>query len=208
MPPPPNAGVLTLDLALRPHELMAAWRPATRSLALVVREPVQKRRKVQARIGVLGLGVAATITGRAASARPGPLGYALELEPDVTRVRALERLVEVASGARVAYQPRAPRLLATVPAVVDGRAGPTYMATFSVSENGCGIAWSGPLPELGVPMEVHLGSGSLVASFCGEVCWTAPSGRAPTVGVQFAAGDRGTWAAILDGLKRSGAPPA
>jgi hypothetical protein len=208
MAPPSTVGVVALDLALRPHELVAAWRPPSRILSVVVREPVQKRQRVQARISLVGLGVAATITGRVMRARPHPVGVEVELEPDDIRLRAMERLVEVAGGERIAYQQRAPRLLASVPAVVQGLHGPTYMTTFSVSPNGCGLAWSGPMPDLGSPVEIRLGAGSVAASFCGEVCWTAPTGRAPTVGLQFAAGDRLTWAKILADLKRAGAPPA
>lgn len=208
MAPPPNAGVLVVDVPVRPAELLAAWQPATRRLTLPVREPLQLRQRVALRIGLVGLGVAATITGRVARARRKPDGLVVDLEPDDTRVRALERLVAVAAGERVAYQPRAPRYVAALPAVVYGGGGPTYMTTTAVSDNGCGLAWSGPLPDLGVPLEIRLGAGRDVATFCAEVCWTAPSGRAPSVGVLFAAGDKGAWARILADLKRSGAPPA
>lgn len=208
MAPPSSPGFVRLDLAVRPYELLAAWRPASRTLLLVVRETIRKRERIQARLTLLGVGAAATILGRAKDVRPHPLGAELELEPDDTRLRAIERLVELAGGERVAYQQRAPRLLAAVPAIVFGPCGPTYMKTFSVSTNGCGMTWSGPMPDIGTPMEVRLGAGKLVASFCGEVCWTAPQGRAPTVGLQFAAGDKRAWAKILAELHRAGAPPA
>lgn len=208
MVPPANADALVLDLSLRPYELLAAWRPGSRTLVLGVSQPALEGQRVVVGITVLGLGVAATITGRALVPRGHVLGFELELEPDATRLRALERLVEVAQGAPVAYRTRAPRLLAEVPAVVIGPRGPTRMTTFAISENGCGLAWTGPVPEVGVPMEIHLSAGSRVASFCGEVCWTAPSGRAPTVGVKFAAGDRTTWSRYFAELKAAGAPPA
>ena len=208
MASPANSDAVDLDLALRPYELLAAWRPETRTLVLVVRDAVQKRQRVQARLSVLGTGVSATITGRARGARTHPVGVEIELEPDDIRLRAMERLVEVAGGGRVAYQQRAPRLLASVPVVIQGPRGPTFMTTFSVSTNGCGLSWTGPLPDLGAPLDVRLGAGGQSASFCGEVCWTAPAGRAPTVGLRFAAGDRRTWAKILADLQRRGAPPA
>jgi hypothetical protein len=207
MPGFSTTGALTLDLALRPYELVAAWRPASRNLVLVVAEPVRVRQPVQARISVLGLGVGATILGRAAKASPHPFGVELELEPDPLRARTLERLVEVAAGARVAYQTRAPRYLAEVPAVVVGRED-TRLTTFAVSENGCGLSWSGPMPGVGTPLEIHLGSGDRVASFCGEVCWTSPPDRPATIGLRFAGGDRRTWRLIIEGLKSAGAPPA
>ena len=82
------------------------------------------------------------------------------------------------------------------------------MTTFSVSEGGCGLAWSGPVPSIGVPVDVRLGAGKLAASFRGEVCWTVQSGRTATVGVRFVAGARSTWAMMLTDVKHSGAPPA
>ncbi len=205
---PPNPAVIVIDFPLRPDELIAAWRSESRRLALTLRAPLPIRQRVQARISAVGLGVAATITGRVSSARRDPCGFRVELEPDVTRVLALERLVAVAKGAPVAYHPRAPRYLAAVPAVVQGLGGPTYMTTFAVSDNGCGLAWSGPIPPVGVPMEIRLGAGREVASFCAEVRWTAPSRSSPTVGVHFAAGERAAWARMLEALKRAGAPPA
>lgn len=207
MPPPPNAGLIAVEVPLRADEMLAAWRPDSRRLSLALREPLQSRQRIAARIRAVGLGVEATITGRIVTARRERDAFRIELEPDDTRIRALERLVAIAGGTRVAYQLRAPRLLAALPAVVYDHRGPTYMTTFAVSGNGCGLAWSGLIPEVGAPMEIRLGAGNRVASFCGEVCWTA-SGRAPTVGVRFAAGERAAWERIFAELKHAGAPPA
>lgn len=201
-----HADALTLDLALRPYELVAAWRPATRNLVLLVREPVEVRQPVRAHIRVLGHDVGATIVGRAARASPHPCGVELELEPDPLRARTLERLVEVvASGARVAYGPRAPRWLAEVPAFVYRLRQFRRTATFSVSEEGCGLRWTGAMPPVGAAVELHLGTGERFACFCGEVRWTTPAGRAPALGVRFDAGDRATWSAMLADLRRAGA---
>jgi hypothetical protein len=82
------------------------------------------------------------------------------------------------------------------------------MTTFSVSERGCGLAWSGPVPAVGTPVEVRLGAGNLAASFRGEVCWTAQCGRTATVGVRFLSGFTSAWAMTLTDLSRSGAPLA
>lgn len=207
MSPTPHAGVIAVDVPFRPDELVAAWRPESRRLVLPSRESLRLQQRVAARISV-GPGTAATITGRVASAsRHGSL-YRIELVPDDIRLRALERLLSIARGLAVQYQPRAPRFLATMPAVVHGPLERTYMNTFSVSEKGCGLAWSGPVPAVGVPVDVRLGAGSRAAIFQSVVCWTAQAGRTPTVGLRFLSGPTNAWAMMLSDVKRSGAPPA
>lgn len=209
MPTATVSHALTLDLALRPYELMAAWRPESRNLVLVVSEPVQVRQAVQARISVLGHDLGATILGRAASAVPHPMGVELELEPDPLRARTLERLVEaVASGGRAGFRARPPRWLAEIPAFVYRLGQSRRTVTFSVSERGCGLRWFGDMPPVGTALQLHVGAGDRVASFCGDVRWTAPLGRAPALGMELAAGDDATWAAILADVRRGGAPPA
>lgn len=209
MPFTPAAGVVSIDVSLRPDELVGAWRAESRRLFLSTREPIRSQQRVAARIGVAGRGVAVTITGRVASASRVEDHLRVELVPDDMRLRALERLVAIARGEPVEHQPRSPRLLATLPAVVHGPAGPTYMTTFSISENGCGLAWSGPAPAaVGAPLDVRLGAGSRAITFRSVVCWTARSGSTSTVGVRFVAGARHAWALMLDEARRLGALPA
>jgi PilZ domain len=208
MPPGPHAGVVPVDVPLRPDELVEAWRPDSRRLLLPTREPLRLQQKVAARISVVGLGVSATISGRVVSASRHGSHYRIELAPDEISVRAVERLLSVARGEPFDYPPRAPRFLAALPAVVSGPAGTTYMTTFSVSEKGCGLSWSGRLPAVGAPMDVRLGAGSRAASLRGVVCWTAQLGRTATVGVRFLAGARDVWGTLLTDVKSSGAPLA
>jgi hypothetical protein len=191
-----------------PDELVGAWRPDSRRLLLPTRERLRLQQRVAARISAVGRGVAATITGRVVSASPHGNLFRIELAPDETRLRAVERLLAVARGEAVNYQTRVPRFLATIPAVVTGPAGPTYMTTFSVSERGCGLAWSGPVPAVGVPVDVRLGAGTRATSFRSVVCWTAQSGRTSTVGVRFVAGPSSAWAMMLTDVRLSGAPLA
>jgi hypothetical protein len=206
--PPPPGGVVTVDVPLRPDELVGAWRPDSRRLMLPAREPLRLQQRVAARITAVGRGAAATITGRVVSASRHGDVYRIEVVPDEARLRAVERLLSIARGAAVEYQPRAPRFLAAMPAVVYGAGGPTYMTTFSVSERGCGLSWSGPVPEVGVGVDVRLGAGNRAAAFQSVVCWTARSGRTATVGVRFLAGAKNAWAMMLGDVKRSGAPLA
>jgi hypothetical protein len=140
--------------------------------------------------------------------RDGSL-YRVDVVPDDTRLLAVQQLLAAARGeAAVEYETRAPRFLATVPAVVHGPGGATYMNTFSVSEKGCALAWSGPVPAVGVPVDVRLGAGSRAANLRSVVCWTAKTGGTATVGLRFVAGAQNVWAMMLTDVKLSGAPPA
>jgi hypothetical protein len=197
-----------MDLALRPDELVAAWRQDTRRLQLAAPDKLAAQQRVAARITLAGRGFATTITGRVMSQTRHADGFRLELAPDDLRVRALERLLAIARGAPAGGPTRAPRFLATLPVVVLGPAGPTYMNTFSVSENGCGLSWCGPVPGIDAPMEVRLGAGSRAASFRGLVCYASSAGRAATVGVRFVAGHRTAWTQMLSDVQRAGAPLA
>jgi PilZ domain-containing protein len=208
MAPSPRSGVVSVDIPLQPDELLGAWRPDSRRLLLTTKEPLRLQQRVVARISAVGLNVAATITGRVVSAsRHGDL-YRIELVPDDIRMRAVERLLSVARGEAVDDRTRAPRFLASIPTIVYHAAGPTYMTTFSVSENGCGLSWSGTVPAIGTPMEIRLGAGTQAASFRAVVCWTAKAGRTAMVGLRFVEGERNTWVTMITDLKRSGAPLA
>jgi hypothetical protein len=197
-----------MDLALRPDELVAAWRPDTRRLQLVTPDQLALQQRVAARITLAGRGFATTITGRVMSQARHADGFRLELAPDDLRARALERLLAIARGATADGPTRAPRFLATLPAVVVGPAGPTYMNTFSVSENGCGLSWCGRVPAIDAAMDVRLGAGSRVASVRGVVCYASNAGRAATVGVRFVAGHRTAWTQMVSDVQRAGAPLA
>jgi hypothetical protein len=206
--PPPQPAVAHLALSLRPDELVAAWRPDVRRLSLPARVPLRPQQRVVATIALAGAGAGATIAGRVVSASRAAGGDRFELAPDDLRVKAVERLVALARGEVVDWAPRIPRYLATVPAVVQGPIAPTYMTTFSVSAKGCGLAWTGPLPAVGAPVDVRLGAGSGAARLRSVVCWTAQSGRAAMVGVRFVAGAQGAWETMVAELARSGAPAA
>jgi hypothetical protein len=198
-----------MDVRLRPDDLVVAWRADSRRLVLPTRGSLRTQQRVAARITVLDRGVAATITGRVASASRQENVHRIELAPDELRLRALERLLAIARGAMIEYRPRVPRYLVTIPAVVHGPAGPTYMTTISVSEGGCGLAWSGPVPAtLGARLDIRLGAGSRAVMFRSVVCWTARSGNTSTAGVRFVAGAKDAWAMLLGEAQRSGAPPA
>lgn len=209
MPSPPSPGAAHFDVPLRPSALLAAWHPTNRLLVVPVPERIPAAiRWIQLRISLVGLGAAATVTGRVAGTLIAPDASLVRVEPDAARLRALERLVAVAAaGAPVSYGAREPRVLVTVPAVVLTGAGPTYMCTVDVSANGCGLAWSGPAPAPGAQAAIRLGAGRAVAAVSCEVRWVQAVGRGSIVGMQVTGGDRDGWGRMHASLQRSGAPP-
>ena len=203
-----NAAWVRIDVELRPEELIAAWRTDSGRLLLNTPKPLRLQQRVVSRIALLGPGVAGTVAGRVVSSSPVGHAYRVELVPDEGRHLALQKLLAIARGEPVDFRNREPRFLASLPAVVQGAGGSSYRTTFSVSAKGCGLAWSGPVPAVGEPLHVRLGAGSRAPTFRGVVCWTAQSGRAPTVGVRFVEGPRSVWASMLTDVEGSGAPIA
>jgi hypothetical protein len=208
MPFAVDARLVAIEVPLRPEELIAAWRPDAARLVLPVAKPLRLQQRLAVRITLVGLDVAGTITGRVAATTTEGDVRRTELAPDEARVRAVEKLVAVARGEPVGYEPRAPRFLATIPAVVRGPGSATYMTTFSVSANGCGLAWTGAIPAVGTPLELRLGTGHGAVTFRGSVCWTSRTDHTATVGVRFAGGASHAWAAVVAEVRRSGALPS
>jgi hypothetical protein len=202
-----NTAWIRVDVSLRPDELVAAWRGDSGRLLLSVPQPLRIQQRVVSRITLLGLGVAGTVTGRVVSSSRSGDAHRVEVAPDETRRLALKKLLSIARGEPVDYQNREPRFLVSLPAVVQGPGGNSYRTTFSISAKGCGLAWSGPVPAVGEPLQVRLGAGSRAPTFRSVVCWTQ-STPVPTVGVRFVEGPRSVWASMLTDLEGSGAPIA
>jgi len=82
MSPVSTTGLARVAVSLRPEDLIAAWRPDAGCLVLTLGEPLRLQQRVVARVTVVGLGVAATVTGRVvSSSRHGDL-HRVEIAPD------------------------------------------------------------------------------------------------------------------------------
>lgn len=199
--------VAAVDLPLRPEGLLAAWRAAERVLSLHLAPTPSLPVRLEARIAVVGLGAAATITGRVVKARRSDARLVIEVSPDATRMMALDHLLKVAaSRTPVVYPPREERTLVTAPAVVLARSGPTFMFTVDVSRRGCALAWTAPLPLPGDRVGIRLGARNGDAAVVGRVRWVRPTGRAAVVGVHLEDGALDAWAGLHARLRASGAP--
>lgn len=189
------------ELAIGAHELPAAWRPADNRLIVTTRSPVVRGRRVVVRIeGVAG--VTSPLTGRVAGARPSAGGCVAEIEIDSDRRPLLRRVVKFLRGEAAAPRVRAPRYRLSIPVVVCSALGRTYMNTFSLSQGGCGLVWSGDRPRLGGGLHLRLGGGSKSAAFRAAVCWVSDEQGGLRVGVRFLDGDTSGLATLLDEVRR------
>jgi hypothetical protein len=197
-----------LAIALQPSELLEAWRQETGRLLLPAPQGAGLREKAAVRIQLEGKGVVATVVGTVVSAHQDGRGHRIELAPDAESLRAIRLLSAAARGESIRFLNRPPRYRARLPAFVDWEGARVYMATFSVSEAGCGLLWSGSLPTVGHPLHLRLGAGPHVAEFRGVVCWVRSERPNATVGVRLIAGRSpgAVWQGLLLDARRSGAP--
>jgi len=199
--------MITLDVSFAPPGLLGAWRPRSCHLVLDVPGAPRLGARVAARVRLEGAALGATVLGSVASVlRDGPR-HRVEFAPDPLGLPAVRLLVAAAGGEAVAFRDRAPRLLARLPAVLRSAPRPVYMDTVSVSGDGCGLRWSGPLPAPGQPLALRLGAGPFASHLEGAVRWVADGPARAVVGVAFAVGASPVgWLRWLELLQDAGAP--
>lgn len=199
--------MLHAAVSLEPSEMLGAFRPDTMRLLLRVPAALPLRQKAAVRIQLTGLPVGATVVGMVVSVHGEGAQHRVELAPDAASLPALRLLLAAARGESIPMLDRGPRYLAQVPVVVSCEGRAIYMTTFCVSEGGCGLRWSGPLPKVGQEVSVRLSGTARGPDIPGTVCWLASSGSSPTAGVRFDAREApGAWERMFADVARSGAP--
>lgn len=196
-------------IALLPKQLLEAWRQETGRLRLPAPVAARPQERTAVRIRLEGKPVEATIVGTVVSSHGSGARQETELAPDREGVRAMQILVAAARGEPVQFMQRGLRYLARLPVFVDWSGSTVYMTTFSVSERGCGIVWSGSsLPTLGQAIHLRFGAGPRAAEFRGVVCWVRASRPNSTVGVLLIMGRNpsAAWDQLLRDAEKSGAP--
>jgi hypothetical protein len=195
---------------LRPAEMLDSW--SARTQTLVVRAPgaPEAGEAFSVRIELAGGHIRAKVAGAVKAVRREPGCYAVELAPDAEGQRAVQMLLSAARGEPVPFARRPTRYLIRLPATVSFRNASRILATTeSVSEGGCGLAWSAEPPEVGQVLRVRLDGGPRAAENQGAVCWSSAAPPRSLAGVQFA-GSRApaAWSAFVAAVARSGAPKA
>lgn len=198
--------MVAFDVRLETAEWLNAWKADSKHLVVNGPTTTRLRDRVAVRVQLVQPPVRATVLGTVTSLQRDERHHRVEVAVEAESLGATRILVAAALGEPVTFRERAPRFLAKLP-VLTSRAGTSfYVNTVSVSASGCSVRWSGPLPTVGEALTLSF-RGSRSVDLRGVVRWRRPAGS--TVGLAFVerAGATDAWLAILDGVKKSGAPP-
>lgn len=195
---------------LEPAEMLASWEPGRQRLRLRGTAPPSAGARADLRLQIVGSPVAAKVAGEVVAVESDEDGPRFELAPEAESLRAIRMLIAAAKGETVPFLVRPPRYLVRLPATVSFPDARRILATAeSVSEGGCGLAWSSEPPEVGQALRIRLEGGPRPAENLGAVCWSSFAPHAALTGIQFAgAHPPGAWTALVAALARSGAPKA
>ncbi|MFL5303552.1 MAG: pilus assembly protein PilZ [Anaeromyxobacteraceae bacterium] len=202
--------VLNLD----PAQYLSGWRAEPGTLFLPTVSEGRVGDHVAARIGLFGHVIRATVFGQVALVRRvgrPALPPGVELNIDRTSLPAARFLALAARGERISFRERAPRFLAARPLRLVRDGGEQVALTLNVSEGGCALSWSGPLPLVGEVLSAKVGEGIFAAGVRLVVCWNAPGGVLErSVGLRVVAEGRGAraWRSVVAEAERTGAAAA
>ena len=202
--PPPAAQAKAAErLHLEASAIATSWRPAVGRLDLRAQVPVAKGAQVM--VLVTGAGAPVELHGTVHAAAPGRQAHALEIAVDPEGKALLARLAAALRGEGPLPRQRAARYRVSFPVVVTGQGGAAFMAATSLSEGGCGLAWSGPPPRLGAGLLLRLGSGPRAITVRAMTCWVREAPKGVRVGLRFLhdPAARTGLTALVDEAKRS-----
>jgi hypothetical protein len=204
----------SVALNLEAAQYLAGWRPEASTLFLPALSDGRVGDEVAVRVGIFGRTIRATVFGTIAlvrrMGRPS-LPPGVELALDRMSLPAAQFLALAARGENVTFRERAPRyvLERTVFLARDGVE--IEATTMNVSEGGCAVLWTGPLPMVGEVLGFKTGPGFFAASGRAVVCWNALGGATPrAVGLRVDPEGRAarTWRALCADAAKAGARTA
>jgi len=196
--------MLSISVLLDPSELLSGLRQAGGCLVLPAQSAPRLREKVAVRVRLHGQQAGATVVGTVVSVHRHAAGFRLELAPDAASSGAVRLLAATARGEVQRFPERSPRYLVKLPIVVAWNGPALYMTMYSISEAGCGVRWSGSLPEVGQLVQLRLGVGLRATGLEGVLCWKASVAASPTAGVRLVGSGGADWARVLAEAARTG----
>lgn len=201
----------SVALNLEATQYLAGWRPEASTLFLPALSDGRVGDEVAVRLGIFGRTIRATVFGTVALVRrvgrPSlPPGVELVLDP--MSVPAAHFLALAARGEQVTFRERAPRFVVERTVFVARDGVESEATTLNVSDGGCAVLWTGPLPMVGEVLGFKTGAGFFAGSGRAVVCWNALGGATPrAVGLRIDPEGRVAkgWRAVCAEAARAGA---
>jgi PilZ domain len=204
----------SVALNLEASQYLAGWRPEGGRLFLPVLGEGRVHDEVAVRLGIFGQTIRATVFGTISlvrrMGRPS-LPPGIELAVDRVSLPAARFLAMAARGERVSFRERALRYVLERPLLFSRDGAEREATTLNVSEGGCAVTWTGPLPMVGELVSIKLADGFFPSTARAVVCWNAVgSALERAVGFRIIADGRAAraWKNVATEAARSGASAA
>jgi hypothetical protein len=200
----------SVALNLEASQYLAGWKPEASTLFLPALSDGRVGDEVAVRIGIFGRSIRATLFGTIGQVRRmgrPSLPPGVELVVAQTSLPAAHFLALAARGEQLTFRERPPRYLVERRVVVSRGGAEAAATTLNVSEAGCAVEWSGPLPMVGEVLGLKAGEGFFAANGRAVVCWNALGGPAPrAIGLRIEPDSRAAkaWRAIAATAAKSG----
>lgn len=199
--------MVAFDVRLQPSEWLGAWKADASRLIVTTPSAPRLNDKVAVRIQLAKPSVRATVVGTVVSFHRQDKHHRIELALETESLDAARMLMAAAQGEPVTFRERPPRYLVKLPVLTSRGGASFYVTTMSVSSSGCSLRWPGMLPTMGEAVSLRF-RGSRSVEMRGVIRWR--NAATSTVGLRFVerAAGADAWRALLEEVKRSGAPPA
>ncbi len=201
----------SVALNLEAAQFLAGWRPGAGTLFLPALSEGRVHDEVAVRIGIFGHPIRATLSGTISLVRRvgrPSLPPGIDLMLDRVSLPAASFLALAARGEQVTFRERAPRYVVEKRLLVMREGTGCEITTLNLSEGGCAVTWSGPLPMVGEVISLKLGDGFFASSTRAVVCWNAVDGPLQRcAGLRIVTEGRSAraWRNIVADAARSGA---
>jgi len=195
-------------------QYLAGYRPEAGNLFLPTLSESRVGERVAVRVGIHGQTIRATLFGKISHVRRigrPALPPGVELHLDRHSVAAAGFLAMAARGEPVTFKERLPRWSHETKLAVEHAGTAVEAVTINVSEGGCAVRWTGPLPLVGDLVAIRLGEGLFAPTARAIVCWNQPGGAVDrSVGLRLVSGGRGAraWRSLVTKVSKSGARAA
>jgi PilZ domain len=204
----------SVALNLEAAQYLTGWRPEAGTLFLPALSEGRVHDEVAVRVGLFGQTIRATLFGTISLVRRvgrPSLPPGIELAVDRVSLPAAQFLALAARGEKVTFRERAPRYVVERRLLLTRDGGEREASTMNLSEGGCAVRWSGPLPMVGEVLSIKIAEGLFPSTARAVVCWNSLGGPLERcAGCRIIAEGRAAraWKTIALEAARAGARPA